>query len=152
MRSPLVIKVHDGYNKDFYYPTRVSVQINETDLEAVALKFVRTRYSWDTLDQSSILKGISPFVTDNLRSKIKKELIKLTKQFPKDKSISQSITGIKTDVTMEKIIISFDLIIKVDGVPLVTSKEIEFLMIKDSPNRLNPLGIYVNNITQYEAI
>jgi hypothetical protein len=152
MRSPLVITLDSIGNKNHNYPARTNLTINELDLESIALNFVHSRYSWEKLNHDSILKSITPFVTNNLKGKIKKELIKLSKQLPKDKKVSQVVTGIKTNVSMDKIIISFDQILKVDGIPLVNPMEIEFLMIKDTPNRLNPLGIYINNITQYEAI
>lgn len=150
-QPPLVVQSTDGYN-EFFYPQRKNVTIKENDLEKIALKFIQARYSWDVFNISSILKGLTPFVTDNLKDKIEKDLLKLEKQLPKDKKISQSIANVQTDVSMDKIIVSFDQIIKVDEIPLLTHVDIEFLMIKDSPNSINPLGIFVNNLTQYEEI
>jgi hypothetical protein len=152
VRSPLVITLDAKGSKKHFYAKRINLAVNERDLESIALNFVHSRYSWEKLNHESILKSITPFVTSHLKSKIKKELNKLSKQLPKDKKVSQVVTGIKTNVSMDKIIISFDQILKVDGISLVNPIEIEFLMIKDTPNRLNPLGIYINNITQYEAI
>ncbi len=151
LAPPLVI-VYDRGEKNFMQAKRLNVEVTTSDLEKVASEFVIARYQWDQFDKNSILKGITPIISKNLVRKVEKELTKLSKQFPKDKLISQSIANLKTNVSMEKILISFDRILKVDGIPLVTPIEIEFLMKEDKANYLNPLGIYINNLVQYEAI
>ncbi len=150
--SPPLVITEDRGKKDYSIARRVNVEVTSRDLEDVASQFILARYQWDQFDRTSIVKGITPFITNKLTGKIKKELTKLAKQFPKDKLISQSVANIQSEVTMEKIKVSFDRILKVDGLPLVTPIEVEFLMMEGNSNQLNPLGIYINNIIQYEAI
>jgi len=150
--SPPLVITKDRDKKDYSIARRLNVEVSSRDLEDVASQFILARYQWDQFDRTSIIKGITPFVTKKLTGKITKELTKLAKQFPKDKLISQSVANIRSEVTMEKIKVSFDRILKVDGLPLVTPIDVEFLMMESNSNQLNPLGIYINNIIQYEAI
>lgn len=150
--SPPLVITEDRGKKNHSIARRVNVEVTSRDLEDIASQFILARYQWDQFDRTSIIKGITPFITNKLTGKIKKELTKLAKQFPKDKLISQSVANIRSEVTIEKIKVSFDRILKVDGLPLVTPIEVEFLMMEGNSNQLNPLGIYINNIIQYEAI
>lgn len=150
--SPPLVVSKNRDKKVFYKARRMNLAVTNSDLEDVASQFVFARYQWDKFDRDSIIKGVTPFISKNLSRKITKELLKLKKQFPKEKLISQSIANLKSEVTMKKIIISFDRILKVGGIPLVTPIDIEFLMMQGSPNHLNPMGIYINNVIQYEAI
>ena len=59
--------------------------------------------------------------------------------------------NIQPTVTEEKAQVTFDRIIRVEGVPVLAPMELEFELIKGKATRWNPQGLYINGITQKEV-
>ena len=130
----------------FYYGERQITPLTEKDIADFLKDFVRLRYSWRSEKQNLVLKDIAPFMTKGLLRKTRVAFQKnITGKKPKD-SIEQVAVNIKPLITEQKAQVFFDRIVRVNDVPMVAPLELEFHLIKGSPNRWNPRGLYVNGI------
>ena len=153
-RPPLVV-IKD--QKDIYRSlgNYQEVEINELEIKSFVKRFIYLRYQWDELDPSTIAKNMEPITTAGANKKIKQFLELLKSRDFKDKGIQQDITNIKVKITKEKVIASFDKIIRItdeklslSGIPLIVPTLIYLNIIQDSVTHWNPIGLYVNGVIE----
>ena len=147
--SPPIVVMERGSQYSFYYGERRRVPITEEVLLNFLKEFVRLRYTWKERDSELILKNIAPFTTEGLLRKIRHALkAEDSKGIPE--SMEQVAVNIHPTITEKKAKVTFDRIIRMDGVPMLAPMELDFSLIKGKGTRWNPKGIYINGITQKE--
>ena len=116
-------------------------------------RFVRTfignhygRSSTDD-DESKGFLSVKPLVTEDFYSLILRES---KKRNPGLRDISQYVGNLKVSVTEKDVVATFDKIIRIKGIPMVSPSQVSLKILKDSPNRFNPWGLYVNGLVVYE--
>lgn len=149
-RSPVVILASE--NDFFYFQGRHNqVDLNEGDIKRFVEKFVTRYYNWSELAPELIIKNIGPLATDgfkentfaNLKQRKEKEFV--------GKKIQQSVAGILVQVTKESTIASFDVILRIEGIPLIVPTQASFQLVKGAQTEWNPMGLYVNSLTMHEG-
>lgn len=150
MRSPVVILASE--NEFFYFQGRHSqVELNEADIKRFVEKFVTRYYNWSDLAPEMIIKNIGPLATDgfkentlaNLRARKEKEFL--------GKKLQQSVAGISVQVNKESTIATFDVILRIEGIPLIVPTQASFQLVKGAKTEWNPMGLYVNSLTMHEG-
>jgi hypothetical protein len=149
-QSPLVV-VMRGDDKNYYQSARKSDSITEKDVEKFVRDFLEQMFDWNRLQPEVILRQISPLVTSGLSDRIKQELIQRAEKDFKGKNLSEAIANIQVQVTDKNVVASFDKVLRIDGFPLVIPTEISFNIIRGSPTRWNPMGLYVNGLVEHEG-
>jgi hypothetical protein len=67
------------------------------------------------------------------------------------KKIQQAVAGISVQVTKESTIAVFDVVLRVNNIPLIVPTQVALYLVKGVPTEWNPMGLYVNNITTHEG-
>jgi hypothetical protein len=141
-----------GENESSYFQGRyIQTELKEKDIKHFVEKFVTKYYVWDDLNPELIIKDIEPLITDGLKETILTDL-----KFRKEKAffgkkIQQSVAGVSVKVTMGETIVIFDVVMRVEGIPLIVSNQVALQMVKGIQTEWNPMGLYVNSITTHEG-
>jgi hypothetical protein len=149
-KSPVVVLASE--NEFFYFQGRHSqVDLNEGDIKRFVEKFVTRYYNWRELNPEQIIKNIGPLATDGFKDntlanmKLRKE-----KEFL-GKKVQQSVAGISVQITKESTIAIFDVVLRVEGIPLIVPTQVAFQLVKGAQTEWNPMGLYVNSLTMHEG-
>lgn len=62
-----------------------------------------------------------------------------------------NVGEINVSVTDKEVVAQFDRVIRLKGLPLISVTQISLQILKDSPNKWNPLGLYVNGLIEHEV-
>lgn len=143
--APIVITKENG-NIQRVQSKRENVIIQDEEIKNFVKDFIKQHYEWKKMNDPSRLQKIKPFVTDDFYRLLTKNLAKLKKM----DDVSQYVGDIKVSVSKEAILAQFDKIVRLKGLPLVSVTQISLQIIKDSPNKWNPLGLYVNGLIEHE--
>jgi hypothetical protein len=148
--NPVVAVVNDG-DYLMLQGRRKSVDLNEANISRFVEQYVRTSREWKTLEPEKIAQSVAPFVTDGFRSKVLEVLrLKKTKEFA-DKEVRQDVSGLSVKVTNDKTVAVFDVVLRVNGIPLIVPTQIGFDLARGPSTQVNPLGLYVNGETLHEG-
>lgn len=149
-KNPIVILASE--NESSYFQGRYTKQkTSEADLKRFAEKFVTKYYEWNELNPEQIVKNIEPLITDDLKETM---LTQLKQRKEKDflgKKIKQSVAGISVRVTKDEIITTFDIVMRVEGIPLIVPTQLTLLLAKGVKTEWNPMGLYVNTVSTREG-
>lgn len=145
----VVIKSEDSQH--YYGGRRASIPISEDVVEKFVSDFLKRRYEWTALDPSAMRKTLAPIVTDGLNSKLFELVTHLKEKEFQGKKTSQSIVNVAVSVTDDKVIASFDKLLKIEGIPIPVPTTVSLNIIKGSANAWNPLGLYVNGIKEHQS-
>ncbi len=149
-RKPIVaMATGDDY---FYFQGhRANVELNETGIKRFIEKYVKLSYQWSTLEPEKITQEIAPLVTDGFKAK-EFSLLKQRKekQFL-GKAIRQDVSGLSIQVTKDATVAIFDVVLHVDGIPLIVPTQVSFELARGSTTEWNPLGLYINGETLHEG-
>jgi hypothetical protein len=149
-RNPIVAVATD--NDYFYFSGKKSaVDLNESNIKRFIEKYVRGFYEWKTLEPEKIAQEIAPLVTDGFKDKALFSLKEKKEKVFTGKTLRQDVSGLSVEVTKDSTTAVFDVILKVDGIPLVVPTQILFQLVKGGVNDWNPLGLYVNGTTVHEG-
>ena len=148
--DPIVV-IKDGEQQQYLAGQRESLPISEAAVEEFVKKFLRIRYEWDRLDPQAKRQSLSPIVTNGLQQKLFKLLTHLKNREFQDKDTSQAIVNIKISVTKEKVVASFDKLLRLEGVPIPVPTTVSLHIIKGTPNIWNPIGLLVNGVIEHQA-
>lgn len=150
LRGPIVVTINDG-RKQFFEGKRQNLPITEKDVEDFVHSFIGIVYQWENLKPEEIMNAGAPLMTEGLYEKLKSQLEnRTTKEFA-GKTLSQSVTNLKVKVTDQSVVASFEKILRLNGVPLIIPSELELGIIRGSASKFNPLGLFVNGITEHEG-
>lgn len=149
--KPPVVVVQDEQQRAFYYPSKEKVEISGDDISKFIYKYIQLRYTWPELSAEAIVRNISPLVTQEFVGEVEKRLKRKIGKKKSRKQISQTVSGIRTEVTPKESFASFDRIIRVDGIPLISPVQLSFKIVRGRANPWNPMGLYVDGITIHEG-
>ena len=148
-RSPIVILASD--NDYFYFQGRhAKVTLTELDIKRFVENFVSRFYNWQALEPDTILKSVGPLVTDGFKENT---LLNMRARKEKDfvgKKIQQAATTASVQVNKDSTLAVFDVILRVDGIPLVVPTQIALSLVRGPQTDWNPMGLYVNSLTQFD--
>lgn len=149
-KSPVVILSSE--NDFFYFQGRhADVALTETDIKRFVERFVTRFYNWQELEPEKIIKNVGPLATDgfkentflNMKARKEREFV--------GKKIQQSVAGVSVQVTKEATIAIFDVVLRVDGIPLVVPTQVSLQLVKGEQTEWNPMGLYVNALIQHDG-
>ena len=147
--DPIVV-VKEGKQQRYHAGQRANLPISEEAVEEFVRKFLHIRYEWDKLDPKAKQKSLSPIVTDGLQQKLFKLMTHLKNKEFHDKETSQAIVNIKISVTKEKVVASFDKLLRLEGVPIPVPTTLSLHIIRGTPNVWNPIGLLVNGVIEHQ--
>lgn len=148
--DPIVVVKSEG-SQEYYGGRRATIPISEEAVERFVADFLKRRYEWKTLDPKVMGKTLSPIVTSGLNKKLFGLLTHLKDKEFQGKETSQSIVNIDVSVTDQKVVASFDKLLRIEGIPIPVPMTVSLNIIKGSANAWNPIGLYVNGIKEHQT-
>ena len=145
---PPVVIEKNGENIERYTSTRKNTDIGKNEIKKFVKTFIKANYEWEKLDKKIMMNNIQPFVTTDFIDLIKRNTEKKSKPVP---DYRQYVGNIKVSVTDKEVVSQFDRIIRLKGVPFISVTQVSLQIIKDTPNKWNPLGLYVNGLIEHEV-
>lgn len=146
-QDPVVILDQDG-RKIAYSGKREVVNLTNEDIKAFTENFIYLRYRFEQFSPDFIYSQIAPITTSGLSQKIYKSLRSKKYEGMSEKRVTQDLTNLEVIVTEESITASFDKVIRIDGLPLVSPMAISLVIKRGSSTKWNPLGLYVNGVVE----
>lgn len=149
-RDPIVV-VKSQSEQEFFVSLRAPVSIEKKDVEKVTRRFLDALYVWPEFSAQALTKEITPYAEEALVEKIiEKQALKYGKDF-KGKKLAQEITFVSVEVLEDRVVCSFDRILKIEGIPLVIPTEVTLSMLRGNSTRENPMGVFVSGILENEG-
>ncbi len=149
-KSPVVILASE--NEYLYFQGRHSqVNLTETDIKRFVERFVTKYYNWHELNPDLIIKNIEPLATDGFKENTLANLKQRKEKEFLGKKIQQSVAGVSVQITKESTIAVFDVVLRVEGLPLIVPTQVAFQLIKGAQTEWNPMGLYVNSLNMHEG-
>lgn len=149
-KSPVVILASE--QESFYFQGKKGqVDLKESDIQKFVERFVTRYYNWSELHPEKIIQSIGPLATEGFKENTFANLkLRREKDFV-GKKIQQSVAGVTVQITKESTIASFDVILRIDGIPLIVPTQVAFTLVKGNQTEWNPMGLYVNTLTTHEG-
>ena len=147
--SSLVV-VMEKDKKTFLMGERKNIPIGQKEIESFLKKFIQLRYNWDGFIPERIIKNIAPFSTQGFKESLLSKLQGKEFKEIRGKNIRQIPVDPRMFFEKKKVVVVFDKLIKIDGVSLVTEKQVLFILKKGKSSQWNPMGIYVNGVIEHE--
>lgn len=149
-RDPIVV-IRSNAGQEFHPSARAPMSIEKKDVENVTRRLLDALYVWPEFNAQALTKGLSPYVEDALVGKIvETQAQKFGKDF-KGKKLAQEITFVKVNVLEDRVVCTFDRVLKIEGIPLVIPTEVTLSMLRGSSTRENPMGVFVSGILETEG-
>jgi hypothetical protein len=149
-RDPIVVVKSKG-EQEFFVSRRAPVSIEKKDVENIARRFLDALYVWPEFNGQALAKEIVPYAEEALvRKIIETQALKYGRDF-KGKKLAQEISFVKVEVLEDRVVCSFDRILKIEGIPLVIPTEVTLSMLRGSSTRENPMGVFVSGILENEG-
>lgn len=149
-RDPIVV-VRSTAEQEFFLSQRAPVSIEKKDVENITRRFLDALYVWPEFNGQALAKEIAPYAEDALVGKIvEAQTLKYGKDF-KGKKLAQEISFVSVEVLEDRVVCSFDRILKIEGIPLVIPTEVTLSMLRGTTTRENPMGVFVSGILENEG-
>lgn len=149
-QNPIVVLAKDN-NLSYYQGKHLQVSLNESNIKTFVEKFIDRYYNWNDLNPEVIFKNTEPFITDGLKeSTLNNFKTRKEKDFF-GKKLQQAVAGLSVQVTKESTIAVFDVVLRVDNIPLVVPTQVSLQLVRGVQTEWNPMGLYVNSITIHEG-
>lgn len=149
-KRPIVV-VQNKSEFSYHQGRYLHVELTENNIKQFVENFVIKYYNWNDLNPDVILKNIEPFITDGLKESTLANLKNRKEKEFFGKKLEQEVAGIVVQVTKEATIAIFDIVLRVDNIPLIVPTQVALQLVKGVQTDWNPLGLYVNNITIHEG-
>ncbi len=147
--DPIVV-IKAGARQHYHVGQRAAVPISEAAVAEFVKKFLHIRYQWHKLDPQAKRQGLAPITTAGLQKKLFKLLTHLKDKEFQGQEVAQAIVNIKVSVTQDKVVASFDKLLRVEGVPIPVPTTLSLHIIKGTPNAWNPIGLLVNGVIEHQ--
>ena len=147
--DPIVV-IKDKDRQQYLSGQRAKLPISEKAVEEFVRKFLHLRYEWDKLEPQAKQQSLAPIVTTGLQQKLFKLLKHLKDKEFQGKETSQAIVNVKINVTKEKVVASFDKLLRLAGVPIPVPTTLSLHIIEGTANVWNPIGLLVNGVIEYQ--
>ena len=149
-RDPIVVVKSDD-TQEFFVSRRAPVSIEKKDVENITRRFLDALYVWPEFSGQALAKEIAPYAEEALVGKIvETQALKYGKDF-KGKKLAQELSFVKVTVQEDRVVCTFDRILKIEGIPLVIPTEVTLSMLRGSSTRENPMGVFVSGILENEG-
>ena len=148
--DPIVI-VQSERSQEYLSGERFAIPISEKAVERFVSDFLKKRYQWKTLKPESIRKSLTPIVTEGLNKRLFGLLTHLNEKEFQGKKTSQAIVNIDVSVTDQKVVASFDKLLRIEGIPIPIPTTVSLNIIKGAANAWNPIGLYINGIKEHQS-
>jgi hypothetical protein len=149
-RTPIVIEKSES-DVVYFSARQAPISLTETDIKIFVEKFIRRFYSWKDLNPESVLTSVGPLTTESFRENAITELkVKKEKVFV-GKKIDESVAGVDVQVSKDATIALFDAVLRVEGVPLIVPMQVAVQLVRGAATEWNPMGLYVNSLTEHEG-
>ncbi len=138
--------------------------ITQNELKKVAESFIKRRFEWEQFNLNTQLKSLSLVTTEGLQEKILAEFRKDSQSF---KSISQYVGKIELEVLPSgEIRAKFDKVLRLTSrpkegdqfteemtlkIPVLSETQLSLKVVSGDKTLVNPLGLYVNSVAEYEV-
>lgn len=149
-RPPLVV-IKEADTTEYLMGKFQRIKIDEKTVEKVVRKFIRLRYEWEDLNPLAIAQNIAPLTTTGASNKIRASLAKLKAQNFEGKSVRQSVTNIRVQITKEKVVAVFDKLLYIENLPLPVPTQVYLNVIRGTPTYWNPEGLVINGVIERQA-
>lgn len=148
--NPIVIYEKEG-ERIGYIGKNEAVTISEGEIKELVKRFIRNRYEWGEFNPRVIAENLRPYTKKNLVTKVLTKLSSEMKQF-EGKPIQQYVGKIHVSIDQEnKIVGTFDKILRVQGIPLLSESQVLIGIVKGMTTKTNKLGLYINSVVDYET-
>lgn len=149
-RDPIVVVKSDD-TQEFFVSRRAPVSIEKKDVENITRRFLDALYVWPEFSGQALAKEIAPYAEEALVGKIvETQALKYGKDF-KGKKLAQELSFVKVIVQEDRVVCTFDRILKIEGIPLVIPTQVTLSMLRGSSTRENPMGVFVSGILENEG-
>ena len=125
--NPLVVVKECG-DKHFYFSGRQKIMIKNQDVEKFAKRFIQDFYGKKDVE-CIMVKGLQKLVTASQK-------------------LNQYVGRIEIILEEKFTLASFDLIVSIENVPLVVKKQVKLQIIQGKKTTCNPVGLYINGISE----
>jgi hypothetical protein len=149
-RNPIVV-VKSGERQEFYPTNRLRTPLAKVDVEDFTRKFLSSLYVWNEFNPVTLVKEISPYVDENLIPKFVEAQSQRYLKELKGKNLQQAITFVKVEVQNDRVVCTFDRVLKIEGIPLIIPSAVTLWMTQGEPTQFNPMGIYITSITESDS-
>ena len=147
--DPIVV-IRDGDQQQYHAGQRANLPISEAAVEEFVRKFLHIRYEWHKLNPVEKRQSLTPIVTSGLQKKLFKLLTHLKDKEFQGKETSQAIVNVDVSVTKEKVVVSFDKLLRLADVPIPVPTTLSLHIIQGTPNTWNPIGLLVNGVIEHQ--
>ena len=130
-RSPLVV-VKECEDRHFYFPKRRAVTIEEKDVIRFSKNFIKIFYSQNS-PRCLMGKGLQEKFKNLKKSR---------------KKVLQYVGRVEVVLQEKMTQANFDLIMNIENIPIVVSKQVELQISQGAGTPCNPVGLYVNGIRE----
>ncbi len=136
----------------FVEAKRSSIEVTDDDVVEFVRQWIVNRFEWERLSEDALVRNLSATTTEGLLSKVREQFKSGAEKEFKDKSVAQYVSkNIRVDLAQNKVVASFDRILRVNGIPLIDPAELRLSLVQGTKTRLNPHGIYVNGVTEHKS-
>lgn len=147
-RDSLVIALAES-DRLYFIGERKNLNVNESDVEETAKRFVLERYQWKMYNIEALVRNVSPYITYGLLKEVTRQFEK-SKKFMEKNSISQDVVIQSVNFNGEHVEVKMDRVVSVGKrVKAVQPLTVHIEVIKGIPNKWNLRGLYVNAITEF---
>jgi len=146
-----------------YQGERKEIVITQDEIKKMAQDFIKARYEWDQFDLDQKLDELTSFTTPGLKEKLELDFKKNLESF---KVISQYVGKLELNTHPNGVIdVKFDKILRLtakpqgddasalssmpEKIPLLSQTQVQLQIARGKKLPSNPLGIYVNALTEY---
>lgn len=143
---PPIVVSKDVNGIERYSSNRENIDLQNEEIKNFVKIFITRNYTWEKMNDPAHLINIRPFVTEDFLKLLSSNKNSNAKNLD---GVSQYVGNIKVSVSDKEIIAQFDKIVRLKGLPLVSVTQISLQIIKDTPNKWNPVGLYVNGLIEH---
>lgn len=151
---PPIVVTEKCDGKTFHDGKREALKITDSDVKQFIENWIGLRYNWSEFNPEMIVRNIEPVSTFGFVEKLKeifgKKKADNSPGNRKDDKLEEMVTNIRVTLSEKDALASFDQILRINGIPLIVPTEVSLQIVKGSPTRWNPLGLYVNGAVEHE--
>ncbi len=149
-KKPIVV-IESGDHSTFYQGTQKDIELSENNIKNFVEKFIVLYSNWDDFKPEAVVKNMEPFLTEGLKEYLSSNLKNRKEKEFLGKKIQQNVSGISVQINKDSIVAIYDVVLRVDNIPLVVPTQLSLQIVKGTQTEWNPMGLYVNNITIHEG-
>ncbi len=134
--------------KSYHVGLKNEEVVTEEDVARFVERFILRRYSWKEFIPGAITENLSCIATGSFLLKLRENLAK-KKQGDGKTKVEQYAAFIKSTLQEGQALASFDRILRINGVPIVSPMELSLSIVQRQRTECNPTGLYVNGLKEF---